>query len=143
MKITDIITKENLNDPYDRLSDFLDLSDIIKLEQEYRGRRIQFRRDCEDVKTEYPELSAMLGIQKASLVINALGDMRIYFHSLRKNTLDTIRSQIIKEFNGYNYCELSKRFGYTERHIRRIISDAGMVRSKNLDNRQLSLFEAE
>ena len=137
MKITDIITKQDLGEPYDRLSEFLELSDIIRLEQEYGGRRVQFRRDCEDVKAEYPELSALLGTQKAALVINALGDMRVYFHSLRKNVLDKIRNLIIREFNGYNYDELSKKFGYTERHIRRIV--AGQPR-RPIDRSQMTMF---
>jgi hypothetical protein len=38
LNITDIIRKGDLGEPYDRLSDFLEMDDILRLEQGLGGR---------------------------------------------------------------------------------------------------------
>ena len=140
MKITDIISKSDLGEPYDRLSDFLDLDDIVKLEQGYGGRQLKFKRNCQDIKTEYPELIAMLGAKKALKFVQTMGDMWVYFPKLRRSAFKTIEAMIIKEFNGYNYARLAFKYGYTERHIRRIV--AGEERRHKADEHQVSIFDA-
>lgn len=139
MKIDDIITKNDLGEPYDRLSEFLELDDIIKLEQEFGGRSVRFRRGCKDVAVEYPELTLILGSEKAGIIIKVLGDICVYFPTLKRNALDKIKLLINADFNGYNYYQLAKKYGYTERHIRRILSGHG--KTTELDERQMSIFE--
>ena len=139
LKITDIITKEDLGDPYDRLSEFLDLDDIIKLEQEYSGRTIKFRRNCKDAEAEYPELISMLGLKKAKKVIRELGGMSLYFPTLKRNTLNKIKNLIIEESNGYNHSFLAKKFGYSERHINRIIAKKNQ--SSEVYENQMTIFD--
>jgi len=140
LKITDIITKQDLGEPYDRLSDFLELDDIVRLEQEYGGRQIMFRRHCADIKADYPELYITLGLEKAGEVMRALGDMRVYFPALRRSASDKIRDLIVTEFNGYNYYQLARKYGYTERNIRHILSASGKIRCR-VDENQLSFAD--
>jgi len=142
MKITEIIQKTDLNEPYDRLLDVLDIGDIVKLEQEYNGRQLQFRRSCTDVKSEYPELVAIVGKDKAQSVINILGDMRIYFPTIKRNTLNKIKELIISEFNGYNHTALAKRFGYSERHIRNILGSRNN-KYPTLSDNQITISETD
>jgi len=144
MSIANVISKQDLGEPYDRLSDFLELEDIVKLEQACNGQQIKFNRNCDNVHSEYPELTSALGISKAKIVINLLGGMRVYFPTLRKSAADKIKQLIISEFNGYNYRQLAFRFGYSERHIRNLL--AGQSKKPLIHERQLSLedlFPAE
>ena len=140
LNIRDIIQKSDLSEPYDRLFDFLDLGDIIRVEQAYGGRQINFRRGCEDAKTEYPDLFLALGTDKAMKVIKTFGDMRIYFPTLRQSALDKIKRHIIAEFDGYNHLTLARKYGYTERHIRRIVAQRGIKRPL-IDENQLTLSD--
>ena len=141
MKITDYISKSDLGEPYDRLSDFLDFSDIIKLEQEYGGRQIKFRKNCADVKSEYPELVILLGVDKARRIINILSGIPTYFPALKSSCRDKIKTLIINEFNGYNYFLLARKYGYSERHIRNIIVKSGKRRHV-VDENQLTIFDS-
>ena len=97
MKIQEIITKKDLGEPYDRLLDFLELEDISKLEQLYNGQNKRFKRYCEDIKNEYPELYYALGKEKGTKVLMMLGDMNIYFPTLKHSTRDTIWTIVKKE----------------------------------------------
>ena len=136
MNISNFITKEDLGEPYDRLLDFLELEDIVKLESEYKGRQIIFKRNCSNIGEEYPELLVLLGYDKAKKVIRHLGDIRIYFPTLRKAARDKIFARIRKEFNGYNMLELGKRYGYTERNIRNILGK--QARTNEEDKNQVT-----
>lgn len=139
MKITDIIEKQDVGEPYDRLLDFLELEDIVRLEQAYNGQQIKFHRNSENITKDYPELVGALGIEKSRMVIIALGSMRVYFPTLKKSASDKIKRLIISEFNGYNFKHLSRKFGYTERYIRQIVSRQPK-RNPVLEN-QLSLLD--
>ena len=140
MKITDILDIRDLGEPYDRLSDFLELDEIIKLEQAYGGRQIKFRKNCGDVTAEYPELVATVGIAKAAKVVKIFGGMPTYFPTLKRSCKEKIKSLIFTEFNGYNYLHLARKFGYSERHIRHILAKSGKRRNL-VDKEQLSLFD--
>jgi len=138
MKITDMITKQDLGEPYNRLLDFLELEDIVRLEQIYGGQQMQFNRKCTDIKKEYPELYTF-GEKKARKLIRTLGDMRVYFPSLKKSAQDKIKNLIIREFNGYNYNQLARKYGYTERNIRYILQ--GRAKCSPIDENQITLAE--
>lgn len=140
IQIADFITKDDLGEPYDRLADFLSLDDIIRLEQAYGGRQVKFRRNCTDVKEEYPELVVVLDYNKAHRVVKVLGGMWIYFPELRRSCHEKIKSMIKSEFNGYNYLHLAGKYGYTERHIRNIVERNG--KKLVYDQNQLSLFDS-
>jgi hypothetical protein len=137
LKITDIITKQDLGEPYDRLSDFLELEEIVRIEQSYNGQQIKFNRNSDNLVSEYPELVSAVGKEKALKVINTLGNMRVYFPTLKKSASDKIKKLIVAEFNGYNYRQLSRKYGYTERYIRQILS--GRPKKKPVLETQLSL----
>jgi len=139
MEITNILTKNDLKEPYDRLVDILELDDILKLEQLYGGRQMKLKRHCADVMTEYPDLVKMLGMVKSKNVLRALGGDWVYFPAIKRSALDTIKKAIAADYNGYNLSTVARKYGYTERHIRRILG-GGKVRSHVLDN-QLSLAD--
>jgi len=139
--ITEFINKEDLQDPYDRLSEFLTFADIIRLEQKFKGKQRKFRKKCTDVADEYPELIELVGLDKAWKIIEELGGTGdVYFPELKRNCLNKIKSLIISECNGYNYSKLADKFGYTERHIRNITS--GKIKKQpQRDENQLSIFD--
>lgn len=139
MKITEIISKSDLGEPYDRLSDFLDLDDIVKVEQAYSGRQLKFKRDRDDKDGELSKLKTLLGTEKAEKFVMMLGGMWIYFPKLRRSAFDKIKTSIKQEFRGHNYYQLAVKYGYTERHIRRIVADEG--KSNKIHENQMSIFD--
>ena len=139
MNIADILQKSDLGEPYDRLSEFLELNEIIMVEQLYTGQQVYFRRGCTDVKTEHPELSATIGKDKALLVVKSFGNMRIYFPALRQSAKEKIKRILLTEFNGYNHTALARRYGYSERHIRNMVG--GGKKRPNIMDGQMTLLE--
>ena len=136
MQITKYITKQDLGDPYDRLADFLELEDIVKLEQLYNGQTIRLKRNTSDIKADYPLLHEILGDRKSRQVIQMLGDIWIYYPTIKRNVGGKIKDLILQENNGYNQVDLSRKYGYTERHIRRILAEA---KAPKIDPNQLKI----
>lgn len=140
MKIEELIRKEDLGEPYAALSYILDMSEILKIEQLYRGRQIWFRKWVGDVEKEYKELVAAIGREKTKEVIRIFGGSFVYFPMLSRACSEKIKKQIKSEFNGVNYAELAKNYGYSERSIRRITGDKGRKKERTIDG-QLNIFD--
>jgi len=142
MNLSDMITRKDLGEPYSRLIDFLSLEEIIKIEQLYNGEQIAFAIDSKNINNDYPKLSMLIGEEKTRKFLKTLGGMgRVYFPTLKKSAREKIKNLIFREFNGYNYFELAKRFGYTERHIRHILKDKN--KHKPVDERQMTFADVE
>jgi Mor family transcriptional regulator len=86
MPIEQLITKDDLAEPYDRLASFLSIEQIIEIEKHFGGTAI-------------------------------------YFPSLKNSVKDKIEHLVREQYTGYNTKQLAQKYGYTERHIQRIVSD--------------------
>lgn len=54
--LKNIITKEDLSEPYILLADFLPIEDIIKIEKQFSGCQFMFKKMPKNVEQEQPEL---------------------------------------------------------------------------------------
>ncbi len=96
--------------------------------------------DIEDLDEPYYSLAKNMGIEIAIKIAKIFQGSQIYFPKLEKACSPKRKELIKKEFNGYNFAELAKKYGYTERWIREICTDmVSKERNKPIDN-QLSLF---
>lgn len=141
MSISNLITKQDLGEPYNRLIDVLELPDILKLEELYAGRdNIRFRRNSTNIREDHPELHLALGEEKSRKVVKLLGGMALYFPGIKQNVSEKIKHLILQEYNGYNITALAKTFGYTDRHVRRILKHQGKTAEHDENQMQLKDF---
>lgn len=140
MELKNLITKKDLQEPYGTLTEYLTIEDIFKLEAELKGRQILFRKGKVDVETEYPRLVLVLGKEKALRVINLYSGSLIYFPEIRASCREKIKSLILEQFTGYNYTELARRYGYSERYIRKLVENKARY-IKNVYDNQISLLD--
>lgn len=121
MDICKLITKDDLGEPYVLLTDFLSLEEIVKIHDEFKGQTINFK--CENFEDEtFDRASAIIGKSKALKMMKVFSRLQIHFPALRIACKEKIIQLILQDFNGYNYSELAKKYDYTERHIRKIIT---------------------
>lgn len=123
MDIANVISCEDLGKPYLRLAGFLNIAEISLLAENYGGRQIRFNKPAEIILDGHPELIAMFGEEKARKIIAAFHGGKYYFPQLRRNCRGKVIAAIKKEFTGCNYSELAAKYGYTDRHIRRLLND--------------------
>ena len=67
---------------------------------------------------------AMLGLDGIDAILafaEHLGGMTVYVPNERTIFARCLELEARREFNGHNYAILAKKYGYTERHIRRIL----------------------
>ena len=127
LNIEEIVKVADLGEPYDRLMEFLSFGDVFKLEEVYGGRQILFKRNSDDVAEDYPDLVKFLGMEKAEKTIEEFNGTYVYFPSIKRCALTKVYGALREEFDGYNHVRLAKKYGYTERHVRRIV---GAVRKR-------------
>jgi len=53
-----------------------------------------------------------------------LGGATIYVPSARKIFFGCLEKEAAQEFNGYNYKALAKKYGFSDRHLRRMLGGA-------------------
>lgn len=77
----------------------------------------------DDIPYSYRDIVDNIGIDNFIKLCEILGGGSIYIPT-KASILKPARNRIIKEkFDGGNYKELSREFGITEMHIRKIISE--------------------
>lgn len=95
----------------------------------------------EDLDSPYFEIAEKFGIEVAIGVEQLFHGRQIYFPFLEYVCRDRVHEKIIEECNGYNFVELARKYGYSERHIRRICEEKlEKEKLKPLDG-QLNMFE--
>ena len=132
----EFIDKEDLREPYSSLIDVLEPEEVLKLEELWRGRQILFSSGIKNSDT-YAELVGIIGADKADAVIHIFMGELIYFSRLKSLS---VRDKILQDFTGYNYTELARRYGYSERYIREIVKGKSKAIKTICDN-QTSLFD--
>ena len=139
LNIAEILKESDLGEPYDRLIEFLNFGDIANLEKTYGGRQILFKRKSANADEDHPELFRVLGPEKATKTLNALGGLWVYFPSIRHSALSKVYSALKEEYDGYNHQRLARKYGYSERHVRHIVG--GGSNKHRVNENQISLEE--
>ena len=67
------------------------------------------------------EKNGPAGFDAVYALSQQVGGLTIYVPNARRIFAECLEQEVIKYFTGQNYIALSHRFGYTERHIRRIV----------------------
>jgi len=70
----------------------------------------------------FDSLIKLMGYDALCDLSTIYGGTSIYIPTRKRMFSGCVKKQIIKNFDGHNYKELAKEFGYCERSIRNIIS---------------------
>jgi len=52
-----------------------------------------------------------------------IGGATVYVPSIRKMFAECLTKEALREFNGYNFDALARKYGYTARHLRRLLQE--------------------
>lgn len=94
----------------------------------------------DDLSEPYYTIAQELGIEVAFAIAKLFGGAQIYFPTLEKHCNIKLRDSIIEEFDGYNFRELSQKYGYTERWIREIVKE-NVKKERNRPHEDQMSFE--
>ena len=91
--------------------------------------RIVEQITVDDLPESYRDVAAVVGVQNAILLSEALGGLTYYFQQLDK-VLMRKRDQLIRdEFDGANHRPLARKYGLSEVWIREIVQRARASRT--------------
>lgn len=111
---------EELNDTYYRIAELIEIDDTFRLAKAFAGRVMSINKRGH-LNDDMSEIIDCVGEAKARKLFKGFLGERVYFASMKSALKAQLHHRIREEFKGYNIRELSKRYGYTERNIRRII----------------------
>jgi len=72
----------------------------------------------------YDALMGLEGFDAIYALCENIGGATIYVPSIRKMFAGCVAKEVMNEFNGYNIDVLAQKYGYSNRHIRRILDTA-------------------
>ncbi|MBQ3533982.1 MAG: hypothetical protein IJN18_04280 [Clostridia bacterium] len=86
----------------------------------------QFELRDEHIPEDLYWLYELVGMERFLKIIDTAGGEFLYFP--KRSTLErTLRRQaIVKEYDGTNLRQLSRKYGLTDRHIRTILQEEGL-----------------
>ena len=89
----------------------------------------QFELRDEHIPEDLYWLYELVGMERFLKIIDTAGGEFLYFP--KRSTLErTLRRQaIVKEYDGTNLRQLSRKYGLTDRHIRTILQEEGLRKS--------------
>lgn len=98
------------------------------------NRKLIEKLEIDDLPEPYRTVAETCGMDVAVELAEQFGGSQIYFQKL-DTLMGDLRVKLIKEeFNGYNYNELSKKYGCTARWVRQVTSaGAGKSRMKPVE----------
>ena len=95
----------------------------------------------DDLDEEQRELAECIGLDAYKKLVATYAGCPINIRMPDKLTIEKRNNRIRKEFNGYNFSVLARRYNLTERQIRYIVADeVAKQRNKPIEN-QISFFE--
>jgi len=95
----------------------------------------------EDLREPYTEIAEVIGVENTLKLVKILGGSERYFPKL-DGLLKEKRDEAIREdFNGYNYRELARKYGLSERQIREICSSEVKKKRNQQVVNQINIFE--
>lgn len=115
---------EDIQEPYNALTEILTFDEIILLSNKIKGVEINFKnKEIKEIKSTlgFKLIKNCLGEDLAFKIYEIYRGDKVYFPSMRKALSITIKNEIKKEYTEYNLKELACKWGYSERQIRRII----------------------
>ncbi len=78
--------------------------------------------EIEDLSADQRELAECIGMDAYKKLLKNYAGSCVYVCKPDTVTLNARNAQIRKEFNGYNYLDLAKKYNLSEISIRRIVS---------------------
>ena len=97
--------------------------------------------EIEDLSADQRELAECIGMDAYKKLLKNYAGSCVYVCKPDTVTLNARNAQIRKEFNGYNYLDLAKKYNLSEISIRRIVSPViAEVRAAPLPG-QVSFFD--
>ena len=79
------------------------------------------QRHPSDILQPYDALMNLEGFDAIYALCENLGGATVYVPSARKIFTECLTKEALREFNGYNYKSLAMKYGFTERHMRRLL----------------------
>lgn len=96
----------------------------------------------EDLKNDTCiEISRLIGFENTMKLIKTFGGSEVYIPKLDSLQRDKRDAAICKDFNGYNYRELAKKYALSERQIREICKEIIERKKREPLKNQMSIFE--
>ncbi len=71
----------------------------------------------------YNDLEELVGDENVYQIYKKLRGQQVSFPQ-RLYSAEYVAKQVVEEFNGENLCELARKYEYTERHLRKLMSQA-------------------
>lgn len=97
----------------------------------------------DDLDDEQRELADCIGLEAYKKLITTYAGSYVYVCKVETLTAELRNSIIKKEFNGYNYLDLARKYDLSERTIRYIVSDQLIrIKAEPLEN-QITMFDTE
>jgi len=62
------------------------------------------------------------GFDSLYTLCETLGSTTVYIPSIRRMLMDCLAKEATSEFDGYNYNILAKKYGFSDRHLRRLLT---------------------
>lgn len=95
----------------------------------------------EELDTPYFEIAEKFGLEIAIEMEKMFRGRQVYFPFLEHICRERNKEKIVQEYNGYNVTELALKYGYSERHIRRLCADKIEKETFSPLDGQLDMFE--
>lgn len=77
----------------------------------------------EDLPEPYLSIAERFGRETALGLMEMFQGSQIYFPKLETVVTDRKKELLLEEFDGYNFKELSQKYGYSERWVRKICEE--------------------
>jgi len=81
-------------------------------------------RHPELILQPYDALMDMSGFDAIYTLCENVGGATVYVPSARKMFAECLTKEARREFNGYNFDALAKKYGFSSRHLRRLMQEA-------------------
>lgn len=78
------------------------------------------RRHPTEIMQPYDSLLGLEGVDAILAFTELLGGMMVYIPNTRTVFTRCLELEVQREFNGHNSARLAKKYGFAERHIRRM-----------------------
>ena len=69
----------------------------------------------------YDALMGLEGFDAIYTLCEIIGGATVYVPSVRKMFAECLVREAMSEFNGYNYDSLARKYGFSGRHLRRLL----------------------
>ena len=70
----------------------------------------------------YDAIMDLNGFNAICAFVDYLGGMSVYIPTLRTIFIRCLEQEAMNEFSGANYADLCRKYGFSERHLRRLLT---------------------